>query len=77
MEVDIRKYDLRNQTMTLDARNKKLLILNVSMEDFTAPGLKDQLSISVLCPMVPVTVMFAFRFQGCRRIVRQCYAAIA
>lgn len=33
MEVDIRKYDLRNQTMTLDPSNKKLLILNVSWED--------------------------------------------
>ncbi|XP_034539182.1 putative helicase mov-10-B.1 isoform X2 [Notolabrus celidotus] len=29
MEVDIRKYDLKNQTMTKDPSNKKLLILNV------------------------------------------------
>lgn len=33
MEVDIRKYDLRNQTMTLDPSNKNLLILSVSRED--------------------------------------------
>lgn len=33
MEVDIRKYDLLNQTMTVDPSNKKLLILNVSWED--------------------------------------------
>lgn len=29
MEVDIRKYDLRNQTMTQDHSNKKLLTLRV------------------------------------------------
>ncbi|CAJ1050280.1 putative helicase mov-10-B.1 isoform X2 [Xyrichtys novacula] len=29
MEVDIRKYDLKNQTMTQDPRDKKLLILRV------------------------------------------------
>uniref|UniRef100_H3DLP5 RNA helicase n=1 Tax=Tetraodon nigroviridis TaxID=99883 RepID=H3DLP5_TETNG len=29
MEVDIRKYDLRNQTMTLDQSNKKLISLSV------------------------------------------------
>lgn len=33
MEVDIRKYDLYNQTMTLDLSNKKLLTLTVSRED--------------------------------------------
>lgn len=33
MEVDIRKYNLYNQTMTPDPSNKKLLILNVSRED--------------------------------------------
>lgn len=40
MEVDIRKYDLRNQTMTLDQSNKKLVILNVSRQGdhmITAP----------------------------------------
>lgn len=29
MEVDIRKYDLRNEPMTLDQSNKKLLVLHV------------------------------------------------
>ncbi|KAJ0068634.1 hypothetical protein NL108_010303, partial [Boleophthalmus pectinirostris] len=29
MEVDIRKYDMRNETMTLDQSNKKLLVLKV------------------------------------------------
>lgn len=29
MEMDIRKYDLYNQTMTQDQSNKKLLTLNV------------------------------------------------
>lgn len=33
MEVDIRKYDLYNQTMTLDQSDKKLLTLKVSRED--------------------------------------------
>lgn len=33
MEVDIRKYDLYNQTMMLDQSNKKLLALRVSSED--------------------------------------------
>lgn len=33
MEVDIRKYDLYNQTMTLDQNNKKLLTLKVSRKD--------------------------------------------
>lgn len=32
MEVDIRKYDLYNQTMMLDQSNKKLLTLKVSRE---------------------------------------------
>lgn len=30
MEVDIRKYDLHNQILTMDPRNKNLIILNVS-----------------------------------------------
>lgn len=33
MEVDIRKYDLHNQILTMDPRNKNLIILNVSRED--------------------------------------------
>lgn len=33
MEVDIRKYDLYNQTMMPDKSNKNLLALNVSSED--------------------------------------------
>lgn len=34
MEVDIRKYDLFNQTMTLDQSNKQLLALKASREDY-------------------------------------------